>query len=136
MRSNLLPFALPDIDDAEIREIADTIRSGWITTGPKTWQFEVDFSRLIGAKHAIAVNSCTAAMHLALDAIGLAKFDEVITSPLTIAATSEVVRYFDAKPVLVDIDPTTLNIDPEKIEASLTKKKQSHHTRSFGGITL
>jgi dTDP-4-amino-4,6-dideoxygalactose transaminase len=125
MRSDLLPFALPDLDDAEIREVAHTIQSGWITTGPKTRQFEVDFSRLIGAKHAIAVNSCTAALHLALDAIGLSNFDEVITTPLTFAATSEVVRYFNAKPVLVDIDPITLNIDPKKIEASLTKKTKA-----------
>lgn len=124
-RSTFLPFALPDTDDAEINEIADAIRSGWITTGPKTKQFEAEFAAYVGATHAIAVNSCTAAMHLALDAIGLKAEDEVITSPLTFAATAEVVRYFNARPRLVDVDPATLMLDPQKIEAAITPRTRA-----------
>ena len=95
MRDSFLPFALPDTDDSEIDGMAEAIRSGWITTGPKTQQFEAEFAAAVGARHAIAVNSCTAAMHLALEAIGLQRGDEVITTPYTFAATAEVIRYFD-----------------------------------------
>jgi perosamine synthetase len=114
-RNNFLPFAQPDIDDSELAEVKEALLSGWVTTGPKTKQFESEFAEYIGVEHAIAVNSCTAAMHLALDAIGLEEGDQVITSPYTFAATAEVVRYFKAEPVFVDIDPLTLNIDPEKL---------------------
>lgn len=124
-RSEFLPFALPDTDDAEIAEITDTVRSGWLTTGPKTRQFEAEFAAYVGAPHAIAVNSCTAAMHLALEAIGLQAGEEVITTPLTFAATAEVVRYFNAKPVLVDVEPATLNIDPTQIAAALTPRTRA-----------
>jgi len=115
-----VPYSLPLIEDEEIAEVLDTLRSGWITTGPKTKEFETDFAKYIGCKHAIAVNSCTAALHLALDAIGIREGDEVITSPMTFAATAEVIRYFKAKPVFVDIDPLTMNIDAEKIEGYLS----------------
>jgi len=81
------------------------LEAGWVTSGPKTRQFEAEFADYVGAKHAVAVNSCTAAMHLALEAIGLGEGDEVITSPFTFAATAEVIRYFNARPVLVDIEP-------------------------------
>ena len=108
MRNDFLPFALPDVDDQELIQIKEALDSGWVTTGPKTRQFEAEFAAAVGAKHAIAVNSCTAAMHLALEAIGLQRGDEVITTPYTFAATAEVVRYFDARPVLVDVTlPTT-----------------------------
>src|SRR5687768_9311617 len=117
MRTSYLPFACPDTDETEINEIAETIRSGWITTGPKTRQFEMEFAAYVGARYAIAVNSCTAAMHLALEAIGLQRSDEVITTPYTFAATAEVVRYFDATPVFVDICPTDFNLNPDLIEA-------------------
>lgn len=119
-RTTFLPFAQPDTDETEIAEIADAVRSGWITTGPKTRQFEQEFAAFIGAKHAIAVNSCTAAMHLALEAIGIQAGDEVITTPLTFAASAEVIRYFNAKPVFVDVDPCTLNLDAAKVEAAIT----------------
>lgn len=119
-RSSFLAFALPDTDGIEINEVAETIRSGWVTTGPKTRQFEAQFAAAVGAKHAVAVNSCTAAMHLALEAIGLQSGNQVITTPYTFAATSEVVRYFDATPVFVDIYPTDLNINPNLIEAAIT----------------
>jgi dTDP-4-amino-4,6-dideoxygalactose transaminase len=113
MRTRFLPFALPDTDEAEINEIAEAIRSGWVTTGPKTHQFESEFAAYVGARHAVAVNSCTAAMHLALEAVGLESGDIVFTTPYTFAATAEVVRYLNAVPVFVDIEPDTLNIDPQ-----------------------
>lgn len=125
MRTNFLPFALPDLDEREFTQIQEALTSGWITTGPKTRQFEAEFAASVGAKHAIAVNSCTAAMHLALEAIGLKRGDEVITSPYTFAATAEVVRYFDAKPVLVDITAEDFNIDPHKIERAITPRTRA-----------
>ena len=115
-----IPYSLPLIEDEEIAAVLDTLRSGWITTGPKTKEFEAEFAKYIGCKHAIAVNSCTAALHLALDAIGIKEGDEVITSPMTFAATAEVIRYFKAKPVFVDIDPLTMNIDVQEIERYLS----------------
>ncbi len=125
MRATFLPFALPDVDEAELREIRESLRSGWLTTGPKTHQFEAAFAEAVGARYAVAVNSCTAAMHLALEAIGLGPGDEVITTTYTFAASAEVVRYFDARPVLVDVDPVTLNIDPALIEAAITERTRA-----------
>ena len=116
MTKKFIPFALPDLDELELDGIARTIQSGWITSGPIVRQFEEEFAKKVGARNAVAVNSCTAAMHLALEAIGLKRGDEVITTPYTFAATAEVVRYFDAKPVLVDINPGDFNISPDLIE--------------------
>jgi len=124
-RAEFLPFALPDIDGAELAEIKDALDSGWITTGPKVRQFEADFAAAVGARHALAVNSATAAMHIALEAVGLERGDEAITTPYTFAATAEVVRYFDAKPVLVDICSSDFNIDPAKIEAAITPRTKA-----------
>jgi len=120
-----IPFAMPDLDGCEMEEINDALRSGWVTTGPKTKQFEKEFAAYVGAKHAIAVNSCTAAMHLALDAVGVQRGDEVITTPYTFAATAEVIRYFDARPVFVDVDPLYLNINPDLIERAITPKTKA-----------
>jgi perosamine synthetase len=120
MRDSFLSFALPDTDQSEIESVVETIRSGWVTTGPKTQQFEAEFAAAVGARHAIAVNSCTAAMHLALEAIGLRRGDEVITTPYTFAATAEVIRYFDARPVLVDVDERCLNMRADLLEAAIT----------------
>ncbi|HET9496681.1 MAG TPA: DegT/DnrJ/EryC1/StrS family aminotransferase [Chloroflexia bacterium] len=125
MRTQFLPFALPDLDDSEMLNIKQVLESGWITTGPRTRQFEAEFARYVGARHAIAVNSCTAAMHLALEAIGLEAGDEVITTPYTFAATAEVVRYFGARPVFVDVDPHTLNIRPDLIEGAVTPQTRA-----------
>ncbi len=111
VRSSFLPFALPDTDENEINQIVAAVRSGWITTGPKVRQFETEFAAAVGARHAIAVNSCTAAMHLALEAVGLQSGDLVITTPYTFAATAEVIRYFNAIPIFIDIRPDTLNIN-------------------------
>ena len=125
VRESFLHFARPEIDDDEIREVTDALRSGWVTTGPKTRQFEKEFAAAVGAKHAIAVNSCTAAMHLALEAVGVRAGDEVITTPYTFAASAEVIRYFDARPVLVDVDAETLNIRPDLVEAAVTGKTKA-----------
>src|SRR6476661_8504544 len=122
MRNDFLLFAMPDIDDTEFIEVREALSSGWITTGPKTRQFEAIFAEHVGAKYAIAVNSCTAAMHLALEAVGLQRGDEVITTPYTFAATAEVVRYFDAQPVFVDVDAQDLNICANQIEAAITSR--------------
>jgi dTDP-4-amino-4,6-dideoxygalactose transaminase len=119
MRSTWLPFALPEIDDDELREVADVLASGWITTGPKVREFEELFAAYVGATHAVAVNSCTAALHLALEAAGLKRGDRVVTTPYTFAATAEVIRYFQATPVFVDVEPTSLNLDPERLEATI-----------------
>ena len=125
MRSEYLPFALPDISPAAVEHVTESLLSGWITTGPKVRQFEAAFAARVGARHAIAVNSCTAAMHLALEAIGLQADDEVITTPYTFAATAEVIRYFGAKPVLVDVLPETFNIDPAGLPAAITPRTRA-----------
>jgi dTDP-4-amino-4,6-dideoxygalactose transaminase len=125
MRNLFLPFALPDVDSSELAEIKEALDSGWVTTGPKTRQFEAEFAAAVGAQHAVAVNSCTAAMHLALEAIGLQRGDEVITSPYTFASTAEVVRYFDARPVFVDICPTDFNLNPDLLEAAVTNRTRA-----------
>src|SRR5438105_523194 len=134
MRETFLPFALPDLDGAELAAVKEVLDSGWLTTGPKTRQFEADFAAYVGAKHAIAVNSATAAMHLALEAIGLRAGDEVITTPYTFAATAEVVRYFDAHPVFVDIDAATLNIDPRAIATAITERTRAIIPVHIGGL--
>jgi dTDP-4-amino-4,6-dideoxygalactose transaminase len=124
--TNFLPFALPDIEEDEIIEVLDSLRSGWLTTGPKTKRFEQDFADFIGGEvQAISVNSATAGLHLALEAIGIGPGDEVITTTYTFTATAEVVRYLGADPVFVDVDPITLNIDPQKIEAAITPKTKA-----------
>ena len=116
MSEMFVNFHVPSIDDKEINEVVDSLRSGWITSGPKVKKFEEQFSNYIGCKHALAVNSGTAALHLALDAIGLKRNDKVLIPTFTFAATAEVVCYFGAEPILVDIDSKTFNIDPLKIE--------------------
>jgi perosamine synthetase len=122
---HFLPFALPVIEEEEISEVLDVLKSGWVTTGPKVKLFEREFAEYIGCKHAIAVNSCTAALHLALEAIGVGEGDEIITSPMTFAATSEVIRYFKARPVFVDIDSTTMNLDVELLENTIQRRCES-----------
>lgn len=124
-RSEFLPFAVPHITQAEIDEVVDTLRSGWLTTGPKTKRFEREFARRVDAPYAVAVNSATAAMHLALDAIGLQPGDEVIVPVYTFTASAEVVVYFRARPVLVDVDPVTCNLDPAQLERSITPRTRA-----------
>lgn len=118
-RETFLPFALPDLGDDELREVADVLRSGWITTGPKVRELEARFAEYVGSRHAVAVNSCTAALHLSLEAIGLGPGDRVVTTPYTFAATAEVIRYFQATPVFVDVEPDSLNLDPARLEEAI-----------------
>ena len=113
--AEFLPFALPSIGPEEIREVVDTLESGWLTTGPKARRFEEDFAAAVGAGHALAVNSATAGLHLALEALGVGPGDQVVTTPYTFTATAEVVRYLGADPLFVDVDPDTLNLDPEAV---------------------
>ena len=128
-----IPFHVPQIDEDEIHSVVETLKSGWLTTGAKTKQFEEAFARYLGVHHAIAVNSCTAALHLALEAVGVEEGDEVIVPSMTFTATAEVVLYFKAKPVLVDCLPDTLNIDPDQIERAITAKTKAIIPVHFGG---
>ena len=137
---SFLPFALPDIGDDEIAEVVDTLKSGWVTTGPKTRRFEEDFSAFLGAAtpgeaplHAMAVNSATAGLHLALEALGIGPGDEVITTTHTFTATAEVVRYLGADVVLVDLDPATLCIDVAAVEAAITPRTKAVLPVHYGG---
>lgn len=133
--STFLPFALPDIGEEEIAEVVDSLRSGWITTGPKTKRFEQDFAEFVGSGvEAIAVNSATAGLHLALEAAGVRDGDEVITTPYTFTATAEVIRYLGAHPVFVDVDPLTLNINPDLIEAAITERTRAIIPVHFAGL--
>lgn len=118
-----VPFFRPSVTQAEIDEVVACMKSGWLTTGPRTKQFEENFAKRVGAKHAVALNSCTAALHLALDAVGLKRGENVIVPVMTFAATAEVVRYFDATPVMVDCEPRSLCIDPEKLRETAKKTK-------------
>jgi dTDP-4-amino-4,6-dideoxygalactose transaminase len=117
-----VPFFRPSISDADVREVEDTLRSGWLTTGPKTKRFEQEFAAAVGGAHAVAVNSCTAALHLAIEAVGLRPGQGVLVPTFTFAATAEVVRYFGADPILVDCDPETLNLDLVDAEARLAAR--------------
>ncbi len=119
-----IPFALPDIGEEEINEVVACLRSGWLTTGPKTIQFQKDFASYIGAPHAIAVNSATSGLHLALEALGVGPGDKVVTTPFTFTATAEVIRYLGADPLFVDIDPCTLNIDPDLVGRAVSRNPE------------
>ncbi|RZI81908.1 MAG: DegT/DnrJ/EryC1/StrS family aminotransferase [Rubrivivax sp.] len=137
-QADFLPFALPEIGEEEIAEVVDTLRSGWVTTGPKARRFEQDFVQFLGddSLQAIAINSATAGLHLALEAIGIGPGDEVITTTHTFTATAEVVRYMGADVVLVDIDPATLNIDPAAIEAAITPKTKAIMPVHYAGLSV
>ncbi len=133
-RTKFLPFALPHITQAEIDEVVDTLRNGWLTTGPKTKRFEREFAECVGAPYALAMNSATAAMHLALDAIGLQAGDEVIVPVYTFTATAEVVVYFRARPVFVDVDPVTYNLDPAQLEKAITPRTRAIMVVHIAGL--
>lgn len=134
VRDALLPFGTPCLGEEEIEEVVRTLRSGWIGTGPKTQQFEQEFAAYVGSKHAVAVNSCTAGLHLSLLTIGVGPGDEVITTPLTFAATANVIEHCGARPIFVDIDPITLNIDPARLEAAITERTRAIIPVHFGGL--
>lgn len=123
-RESFLPFVSPLIGEEEIAEVIDTLRSGWLTTGPKTRRFEEQFREYVGARHAIAVNSCTSALHLALTVLGVGRGDEVIVPTFTFCATANVVAHLGARPVLVDVDQD-FNVKPEAIEAAITPRTKA-----------
>jgi dTDP-4-amino-4,6-dideoxygalactose transaminase len=123
-RKNFLVFGAPDIQEPEIQEVVDSLQSGWLGTGPKVARFESDFARYKGVPEACvaAVNSCTAALHISLIASGIGPGDEVITTPLTFCATVNAIIHSGATPILADVDPETMNIDPEQVEAKITSR--------------
>ncbi len=128
-----LPFHVPEIDDEDIDAVVSVLRSGWLTTGNKARQFEQEFAAKVGARYAVALNSCTAALHLALEAIGLGEGDEVLVPTMTFAATAEVVTYFKAKPVLIDCLPATLNMNPDRLERAITPRTKAVIPVHFAG---
>lgn len=128
-----IPFHKPYITEEEIAEVVDSLRSGWLTMGPKTIKFEKEFNDYIGSSYSIAVNSCTSALHLALKSINLKQGDEVIVPDMTFTATGEVVCYFGARPVLVDVDRNTYNIDISRIEKAISPKTKAIIPVHYGG---
>lgn len=125
VRQEFLPYNIPLIEEDDIAGVVDSLRSGWIAKGPKTMEFEKRFAEYVGAKYAVAVNSCTAALHLALVAAGIGEGDEVLTTPMTFASSANVVIHTGARPVLVDIDPVTMNIDPKKIREKISPRTKA-----------
>ncbi len=121
-RETFLPYAVPLIDDEDINEVVETLKSGWVAKGPRTIEFEKRFAEYTGAKYAVAMNSATAALHVALIAGGVKPGDEVITTPITFAATANTIIHVGATPVFVDVDPETFCIDVNKIEEKITDK--------------
>jgi dTDP-4-amino-4,6-dideoxygalactose transaminase len=131
--NDVVPFNLPSIDDDEISEVVATLRSGWLTTGPRTAQFESEFKTYVQAPHALAVNSATAGLHLALAALGLGPGDEVITTPLTFCSTVNTILHVGATPVLADIGPDG-NIDPGSIAERITSRTRAILPVHLGGL--
>jgi len=119
LRPTFLPFSPPFIGDEEIAEVVDTLRTDWITTGPKTQRFEEEFAAFVGAKDALALSSATDAMQVALAVLGVGPGTEVITTAMTFCSTVNVIEHLGARPVLVDVEPDTLNLDPEAVAEAL-----------------
>ena len=133
MRKDFLIFGSPLIEQADIDEVVATLKSGWIGSGPRVSRFEADFAHYKGATHAAAVNSCTAALHLSMIAAGIGPGDEVITTPLTFCATVNAILHCGAKPVLADVDPATMNIDPARIADRITERTKALLVVHFAG---
>jgi dTDP-4-amino-4,6-dideoxygalactose transaminase len=133
VRSSFLPFHQPLIDAEDERAVLETLRSGWLTTGPRTKSFEQELAAYVGAVRCVAVNSCTAALHLALEAIGVGPGDEVVTSPITFASTANVIVHRGARPVFADVEADTLNLDAEALEAALTPSTKAVIPVDFAG---
>ncbi|MBR2942642.1 MAG: aminotransferase class I/II-fold pyridoxal phosphate-dependent enzyme, partial [Clostridia bacterium] len=133
-REDWMAFCLPDVSEAEVESIAAAVRSGWWAKGPRTIEFERKFAEYVGAKHCIGLNSCTAALHLALVAAGVGPGDEVITTPLTFAASANTILHVGAKPVFADIDMDTGLIDPREIEKKITKKTRAVVPVHYAGL--
>lgn len=128
-----IPYFRPSVGEAEVSAVSETLVSGWLTTGAKTREFETAFASAVGARHAVAVNSCTAALHLALAVHDIGPGDEVIVPTMTFAATAEVVTYLGAKLVLVDIDPQTMCIDTAALAAAITPMTKAVMPVHYGG---
>jgi dTDP-4-amino-4,6-dideoxygalactose transaminase len=133
IKQQTIPFHVASVGEDEAQAAADVIRSGWLTMGPKTLEFEQNFAAYVGARHAVGVSSCTAALHIALEAIGLQPGDEVLVPTTTFTATAEVVVYFKAIPVLVDVDPITLCIDPVEAQKKITSRTSAILPVHFAG---
>lgn len=133
MRDDFLPFSPPSLTEAEIAEVVDTLHSNWITTGPKTKRFEQEMAAYLGAPAALALSSCTAALHLALVLEGIGPGDEVITSPMTFTSTVAVIEHVGARPVLVDVEPDTLCLDPALVAAAVTPRTRAVIAVHYGG---
>ena len=133
MRDSFLPFSPPLVGQEEIDEVVDTLKSNWITTGPKTREFEQQFADHVQSPAALALNSCTAGLHTALTTLGIGPGDEVITTPLTFAASVNVIEHTGARPVLADIEPDTLNIDPTRVRAVITPRTKAILPVHFAG---
>ena len=137
MRQSFLNFSPPNFGQEEIDEVVDTLRSDWITTGPKTRRFEEEFAGFVGSEAALAVSSGTDAMLVGLAALGLGPGDTVITTAMTFCSTVHVIEHLGARPVLVDVDPETLNIDPQAIEKAVTQlKAQSSKVKGIMPVHL
>ncbi|HPX03247.1 MAG TPA: DegT/DnrJ/EryC1/StrS family aminotransferase [Synergistaceae bacterium] len=134
MRDDFLPFARPSVSEDAINEVVESIRSGWLAMGPKTIRFEENFSKYTGASWSVSVNSATAGLHTTLLALDIGPGDEVITTPMTFAATVNTIMFAGARPVLADIDRNTLNIDPDKIEKAVTKNTKAIIPVHFAGM--
>lgn len=134
--SSFIPYARPEIGDEEIAEVVDSLKSGWVTTGPKAKKFERDFNAFFSdtSLECIAVNSATAGLHLALEAFGIGPGDEIITTTLTFTATAEVARYLGADVRLVDIDPITLNLDVNALRAAISSSTKAILPVHYGGL--
>ena len=133
IRDKFLPLANPTIEEDEIKEVVDVLRSGWLTTGPKVAEFEENMQKYLGCKKAVGLSSCTGGLHIALAALGIKKGDEVIVPTYTFAASAHVVAWLGAKPVLVDVEKDTFNIDPKKIEDAITDKTKAIIPIHFAG---
>lgn len=133
VRTPFLRFNRPCLDEAEEAEVVAALRSGWLTTGPRTKQFERDFAAYQGVPHAVGLNSCTAGLHLALLALGIGPGDEVVTTPYTFAATCNVIVHVGATPVLADVEPDTLNLDPAAAAAAITPRTKAILPVHFAG---
>ena len=134
VRSDWMPFCVPDISDAEVQAVSDTVRSGWWAKGPRTIEFEKRFAEYVGAKYCVGVNSCTAALHLALMTQDIGPGDEVITTPLTFASSANTILHVGATPVFADIDPETGLIDPREIEKKITDKTRAVVPVHYSGL--
>ena len=134
VRSDWMPFCVPDISDAEVQAVSDTVRSGWWAKGPRPIEFEKRFAEYVGAKYCVGVNSCTAALHLALMTQGIGPGDEVITTPLTFASSANTILHVGATPVFADIDPETGLIDPKEIEKKITDKTRAVVPVHYSGL--